>query len=97
MSYNFNTTYALDPWDPTKLTQNQRTWYDPVLRERYVRQSVYSQHVTMKIDTNAMQSRTVIFNDLIPPRPYIGTIGDRALNSSRLWSDSFQRRLTVDR
>lgn len=93
MSYNFNTTYALDPW--ANITTDQRQWFDPVLRERYVRKSVYSQHVPMKIDTNAMKSRTITFNDILPGRPNIGAIGDRTLNASRIYTDAYQKNLTV--
>lgn len=95
MSYNFNDTYSLDPWD--QITLNERTWYDGLLREVYTRQSVYSNHVTMKVDLAAMRARTVVFNDLIPPRPNIGTIGNRDENASRLYTDSYQKQLTVQR
>jgi hypothetical protein len=95
MSYNFNTTYALDPWDG--ITQNERAWYDGLLREIYVRNSVYSQHATMKVDLSAMRSRTITFNELLPQRPYIGTIGARDMNATRLYTDSYQKQLTVQR
>lgn len=95
MSYNVNDTYALDPWDG--ITLNERTWYDGVLRERYTRTSIYSRHVTMKVDLAAKQSRTIIFNDLIPPHPYVGALPNREMNASRLYGDSFQRKVTVER
>lgn len=95
MSYDFNTTYASDPWDG--IESNERDWYDGILRERYSRQAVYSPLVTMKVDLNAHRARTIHFNELLPPRPNTSVIPNREMNASRLYMDGYQKKLTVQR
>ena len=95
MSYNFNDTYSIDPWDG--IEQNQRTYYDGLLRQQYTRAAVYSPYVQMRVDPTAFQTRTIVFNDLIAPRANIGVIGDREMNATRLYTDSYQKRVTVER
>src|SRR5215216_3190630 len=93
MAYDFNATYALDPWDA--IQNNERPWYDGLLREVYQRQSVYSQRVSMQVDLTAMRSRTVTFNSLLPTRPNIASIPNREMNASRLYMDGYQNQITV--
>lgn len=93
MAYNFNTTYALDPWE--NITTNERVWYDGLLRERYIRSAVYSPYATMKVNMNENNARTITFNELIPPRPYIGSIANRAMDASRLYTDGYQKQVTT--
>lgn len=95
MSYNFNDTYSIDPW--SGITQNQRTYYDGTLRKQYLRSAVYSPYVKMRVDPTAFQTRTIVFNDLIAPRPNIAAIDDRAMNATRMYTDSYQQRVTVER
>lgn len=95
MAFDFYDQYSQDPWEG--ITQNERTWYDPLLMDIYSRASVYSQYVRMKIDMNAVQSREIVFNSTIPPRPNIGVLGNRDKEASRLFVDSFQKRITVQR
>ncbi len=94
-NYTDFSNYGIDPWN--NITQNERTWYDPLLREQYRRNSVYSQHVTMKVDMNGPKARTIVFNDLIPPRANIAPIGNREMNATRLYTDSYQRQVTTAR
>lgn len=93
--YGDYANYGVDPWNNIEL--NERPWYDPVLRDIYLRQSVYSQHVTMKVDLNGPKARTITFNDLIPPRPNIAPIAPRQMEATRLYGDSFQRQVTTER
>lgn len=95
MAVDFYADYSRDPW--SGITTNERLWYDPLLMDIYSRSSVYSQYVRMKIDLNAVQSREIVFNSLIPPRPNIGVIGNRDQEASRLYTDAFQKRITVQR
>lgn len=94
-TFNYADYYGADPWGD--ITQNERPWYDPVLREMYMRQSVYSQFATMKVDLNGPRARTIYFNDLIPPRPNIGAISARKMEATRLYTDSFQKSVTTER
>jgi N4-gp56 family major capsid protein len=95
MAYDVNTTYALDPWD--NLTLDEREWYDGFLREIYSREAVYSKFVTLQVDLSAFRTRTIHFNDLIPPRPNIAAINARTMDANRLYTDSLQKELTVAR
>ena len=94
-SYSDFANYGVDPWNG--ITLNERPWYDPVLRDIYMRNSVYSQHVTMKVDLNGPKARTIYFNDIIPPRPNISEINPRLMDATRLYTDSFQRSVTTAR
>lgn len=94
-SYSDFANYGVDPWN--NITLNERPWYDPVLRDIYLRNSVYSQHVTMKVDMNGPKARTIYFNDIIPPRPNIQEINPRLMDATRLYTDSFQRSVTTAR
>lgn len=88
--------YGVDPWN--NIENNERPFYDPFLRDVYMRNSMYSQHVTMKVDLNSeVKARTIYFNDLIPPRPNIAPIANRAMDATRLYSDSYQRQVTTER
>lgn len=93
--YNFQTSYARDPWD--NIDTNERPWYDPILREVYVRKAIYSPFAAMKVDLAAQSARTITFSDLIPPVPNTSPIGARQLEASRLYMDSYQRTVTVER
>lgn len=95
MSYSFETTYVLDPWE--NITQNERVWYDGVLREQYTRRAVYSPYTLMKVDLGVPHARTIYFNELIPPRPNIAPIGNREMNASRLYTDAYQKSITTAR
>lgn len=98
MSYDFTNTYHLDPWGD--ITQNERPWYDPVLREWYYRNSVYSQHVNMKVEmagAGTPNARTIYFSDIIPATPNIDPIDARKMEATRLYSDSYQRAVTTQR
>lgn len=95
-SYGDLSNYSVDPWGDN-ITLDERPWYDPLLREQYLRGSVYSQHVAMKIDHNGPAARTIYFNDLIPPRPNITPLSPRKMESTRLYNDSFQREVTTER
>lgn len=95
MSYDFSNYYGVDPWNNIEL--NERPWYDPMLRDFYMRASVYSQHVKIKVDLNGPRARTIYFNDLIPPRPNIAAINARAMEATRLYTDSYQKQLTTAR
>lgn len=94
-TYDFTNYYGADPWGD--ITLNEREWYDPILRDIYYRQSVYSQHATMKVDMNGPKARTIYFNDLIPPRPNISPINARAMEATRLYTDSYQKSVTTQR
>lgn len=94
MAFTIN-SYLTDPW--ATITQNERTWYDPLLREVYVRQSVYSQLVNMYVDLNAQRTRKVVVSNIIPPRPYTAAIPDRETAASRLYTDSYRKEITVER
>lgn len=94
-SYGDFATYGIDPWNNIEL--NERPWYDPLLRDWYMRNSVYSQHVTFNVDLNGPKARTIYFNDLIPPRPNIAPLDARQMEATRLYSDSFQREVTTER
>lgn len=87
--------YGSDPWNRIEL--NERTWYDPLLRDVYMRNAVYAPHATMKVDLNGPRARTIYFNDLIPPRPNIAPIDGRRMEASRLYSDSYQKDVTTAR
>lgn len=95
MSYSFETTYVLDPWEG--ITQNERVWYDGQMQEQYLRRAVYSPYTLMKVDLNRPRARTIYFNELIPPRPNIAAIGNREMNASRLFTDSYQKSITTAR
>lgn len=94
-NYSDYATYGIDPW--SGITLNEREWYDPVLREFYNRAAVYSPFTTFQVDLNGPNARTIYFNDLIPPRPNIATIANRAMEATRLFTDSFQRQVTTER
>ena len=94
-TYDFAGFYGNDPWGD--VTQNERTWYDPVLRDMYQRSSAYSQYANMKVDLNGPKARTIFFNDLIPPRPNITPLTNRAQESTRLYTDSYQKSVTTER
>jgi hypothetical protein len=94
-SYGDYANYGVDPWAGIEL--NERPWYDPVLRDVYMRQSVYSQHATMKVDLAGPKARTIYFNEVIPPRPNIAPIGNRQMESTRLYSDSYQKEVVTQR
>lgn len=95
MAYSFETTYVLDPWE--HITQNERVFYDGTLREQYTRRAVYSPYTLMKVDLGVPHARTIYFNELIAPRPNIAPIGNREMNASRLYTDSYQKSLTTAR
>src|SRR5687768_9427779 len=98
MSYDFENTYHLDPWGD--ITQNERPWYDPFLREWYFRNSVYSQHVAMKVEmagAGPPNARTIYFNDIIPATPNIDPLDARKMEATRLYSDSYQRAVVTAR
>jgi N4-gp56 family major capsid protein len=95
-SYGDFSNYGVDPWGAS-ITLDERPWYDPLLREQYLRSSVYSQHVAMKVDLNGPRARTIYFNDLIPPRPNISPLAPRKMEATRLYNDSFQREVTTAR
>jgi len=97
-AYDFDNFYGVDPWGD--ITLKERNWYDPMLRNFYMRNSVYSQHASFKIDLagpNSPRARTIYFNDLIPPRPNIATIDNRKMEASRLYTDSYQREVRTAR
>jgi hypothetical protein len=87
--------YGVDPW--ASIDQNERTYFDPYLRDRYLRQSVYSRFATYKVDMDGPAARQIFFNDIMPPRPYIAPIGHRQNNATRLHSNSWQRDVVTDR
>lgn len=95
MSYSFETTYVLDPWE--NITQKERVWYDGQMREQYNRRAVYSPYTLMKVDLGIPHARTIYFNELISPRPNISSIGNREMNASRLYTDSYQKSITTKR
>ncbi len=94
-TFDFSNYYGVDPWGD--ITLNERDWYDPFLRDIYLRNSVYSQHVSMKVDLNGPRARTIHFNDLIAPRPNIAPIQPRAMEATRLYTDSYQKSVTTQR
>jgi len=95
VDYTDFANYASDPWE--NITTNEREWYDPALRDVYIRNAVYSPHVTMKIDLNGPKARTINFNDIIPPRANIAALSNRAMESSRLHTDTYGRDVTTER
>lgn len=95
MAYDFQNYYGVDPWGD--ITLNEREWYDPVLRDMYMRSSVYSQYATFKVDMLQPRARTIYFNDLIPMRPNIAPIANRQMEATRLYTDSFQRQVQTQR
>jgi len=95
-TFDFSNYYGADPWG--NITTDERVWYDPILRDVYVRQSVYSQFAKFKVDlAGGARARTIVFNELIPPRPNIAPIGNRQMNATRLYTDSSQKDITVQR
>lgn len=94
-TYDYANYYGVDPWE--NVTLNERNWYDPYLRAHYRRASVYSQYATFKVDMNGPKARTIYFNDLIPARPNIAPIGNRQMESSRMYTDSYQKAVTTAR
>lgn len=94
-SYTDYANYGVDPWDG--ITTNERTWYDPLLRDRYRRAAVYSPTVRYKFDLGGPRARTIVFNDLIPPRANIAPLSARATEASRLYTDSYQKEVRTER
>lgn len=87
--------YARDPWDV--ITQDERPWYDPLLRELYMRRATYSPFTTKKIDLRENSARTVYFDDLVPMRPNIAVLADREVTATRLYTDSYRRKVETER
>lgn len=94
-SWSDYANYGVDPW--STITRNEREWYDPILREMYMRGAVYSPHVSMKVDMNGPKARTIYFDDVIAPRPNIAPLANRAMDATRLYSDSYRREVTTAR
>lgn len=94
-TFDYAGYYGVDPWG--RISQNERPWYDPVLRDFYRRSSVYAQYATFRVDMNGPKARTIYFSDLIPPRPNIAPIGNRQMEASRLHMDSYQKEVTTQR
>lgn len=97
-TYDFANYYGVDPWGD--ITLKERNWYDPLLRHFYQRASVYSQYVAMQVDMagpGTPKARTIYFNDIISPHPNIAPIGNRQQESSKLYSDSYQREVRTAR
>lgn len=97
-TYDYTNYYGVDPWGD--ITLKERDWYDPVLRDFYMRESVYSRYARFKVEMagpGTPRARKIYFNDLIPPRPNTSTISARQMEATRLYTDSYQREVETAR
>jgi hypothetical protein len=91
----FDSNYPDNPWDG--IATNQRTWYDPFLREVFLREAVYGRFATTQYNLagpGSPVSNDMRITSLIPPHGNFDSIDLRALWSPKSYIDSFERRLS---
>ncbi len=81
---DFDLFYPVDPW--SSLTENQRTWYDPILLETFRARAIYAQYVPMKV--SIQETTTMHFDLMFELEPNINPIGMRDLWIQAMRSDS---------
>lgn len=62
---SFDVYYPQTPWDHD--THELANWYDPVLKEIYVREAVYGRFVTTQFDLANARARQITIENIIPP------------------------------
>ena len=89
----FDIGYPDNPW--ANLPSKEREFYDPLLREIYSRQSIYSRHIDFQFDLGATRTTKMHSFELIAPDANYGTLGNRDLwlRSNRF--DTYEREITV--
>ncbi len=91
------TTYGSDPWE--KIATNQRTWYDPILRGVYRRDTVYANGLVpyatqQMLPTNATE---MVFNQAFDFEPSPGEIPLRHTNIAPMGTDGQQVKINFTR
>lgn len=89
------TNYGVDPWGD--ITQKERPWYDPVVRNMYYRKAVYSPHAAFQVDMNEQHARTIYFDEILASAPNLAPITEQQMEASRAYTDSYRRSVTTER
>lgn len=84
--------YGNHPWVPMGTTKREE-WYDPILANAYVRDSIYSQYVKMGTNPVNWNASEYVVTDLIPPRPTPGVVDNRQMWTTSQNFDTFNRRI----
>jgi hypothetical protein len=84
------TAYESHPW--VGIETNQRDWYEPALRDWYVRRSIYGPFVANAYNLQANKTQNAHITQLLAPHPNFNTYGSRDmwLNSSYIDSREVQ-------
>ncbi len=90
-----DTFYGQNPW--AGLTANERLWYDPVLRDVFRKEAVFSQHVTFMQNLAARNAPAMQMTMLMDLHPNFNPIGlrDQWIGTSHVDSKAVQ--ITFDR
>lgn len=78
---DFDTFYPSDPWQ--MLTENQRKWYDPMLRDVYRKKRVFGQFTTFQQSLGAVNAKDMQITSLYDVHANTDPIGLR-----QMWLDS---------
>lgn len=78
----FDAVYSQNPWSDLESTK-RNNWYEPILANVYMRDSIYNQYIVTEHNLGAIPSQKTTHTDIIPPRP---SLGDK--DNYQLWFDS---------
>ena len=93
---DFDLYYSDSPWDG--IVTNQRQWYDPMLRDLYVRKAVYNRFVTTQFSTLGRPSTApMVITSLIPPHANTNALGSRQLWLPSSYVDTQDRTIAISR
>lgn len=95
ITQTFDSAYPDHPW--SNIATKERQYYDPVLRDIYYRQAVYSRFVSLQFPQIAdHRARTMTVTSLIPPHANSDSIDLRQLWLPSSFVDSFARTITFE-
>jgi N4-gp56 family major capsid protein len=89
------TYYADNPWE--QVTQNQRTWYDPLLRDMYRKRAVFGQYTSFKQNLAGVSTQTMVVTQLMDLHPNINPMGNRDIWINASHFDSRNVEITFKR
>lgn len=95
---SFDTYYPSNPW--AGVTTNQREWYDPILREVYYRNTIFSKYATAQFALAGAGSPVTTkmhITSLIPPHGNFNSLSLRQLWMPSSYIDSFEREIVFNR
>lgn len=96
ITQTFDAAYPDNPW--SAVDKNQREWYDPELRDIYMREAVFSRFVTIQFPiVQDVRATKMHITSLIPPHANSDPIGVRQLWAPSSYMDSFSREIEFQR